>query len=106
MINELYELSRAMRECGVSETIYAQKYSEVSYKNCVCVSLIQGRICGISPVTSTQKAIVRNYVSTSNGGFPCVKLAPLYRITEKIVAQLIADCKRKPEALNDIAISK
>lgn len=106
MINELYELSRAMRECGVSETIYAQKYSEVSYKNCVCVSLIQGRICGISPVTSTQKAIVRNYVSTSNGGFPCVKLAPLYRITEKNVAQLIADCKRKPEALNDIAISK
>ena len=106
MINELYELSRAMRECGVSETIYAQKYSEVSYKNCVCVSLMQGRICGISPVTSTQKAIVRNYVSTSNGGFPCVKLAPLYRITEKNVTQLIADCKRKPEALNDIAISK
>lgn len=106
MINELYELSRAMRECGVSETIYAQKYSEVSYKNCACVSLMKGRICGISSVTSTQKAIIRNYTSTSNGGFPCVKLAPLYRITEKNVAQLIADCKRKPENLNDTSILK
>lgn len=103
MINELYELSRAMREYGVTETIYAQNYSEVSYKKCACVSMTQGRICGISPITSTQKAIVRNYTSTSNGGFPCVKLAPLYRVTEKDVIKVIAECKRKPENLNNDA---
>lgn len=103
MINELYELSRAIREYGVTETIYAQNYSEVSYKKCACVSMTQGRICGISPITSTQKAIVRNYTSTSNGGFPCVKLAPLYRVTEKDVIKLIAECKRKPENFNNDA---
>lgn len=106
MINELYELSKAMREHGVSEIIYAQNYNEVSYKNCACINLMQGTICKISPITSTQKAIIRNYTSTSNGGFPCVKLAPLYRITEKNVIKLITDCKKKPETLNHANISR
>lgn len=106
MINELYELSSAMREYGVSETIYAQNYNEVSYKKCACVSVKQGHICRISPITSTQKEIIRNYTLTSKGGFPCVKLAPLYRITEKDVIKLIADCKKKPEILNNTSISK
>lgn len=106
MINELYELSEAMRECGIHETVYAPNYSAVSYKNCVCISLMEGSICEISSITNAQKAIIRNYASTSNGGFPCVKLAPLYRITAKDVIQLIAACKRKPENLNDTVISK
>lgn len=106
MINELHELSRIMREYGVSETIYAQNYSEVSYKKCVCVSMQQGRICRISPITSTQKAVIRNRTETSNGGFPCVKLAPLYRITEKDVIKFITNCKRKPEILNNTSILK
>ena len=105
MINELYELAEAMEKHRIEGTTYAQNYNDVSYKECVCVCLSGGQVCDISPVTPTQKANIRNYTGTSIGGFPCVKLAPLYRITNKDIIQTIKSVRKQPELLDAPTLS-
>lgn len=100
MINELYELSQTMRRYHIGGRTFAQNYHEVSYKACVCVCMSKGHISRLSPITQTQKTNVRNYTETSSGGFPCVKLAPLYRVADKSVIQIINMAKKKPELLD------
>lgn len=100
MINELYELAQAMQNSHVLGDRYAQNYNEVSYKKCVCVCIADGHISKISSITQAQKANIRNYTETSSGGFPCVKLAPLYRIADKDTIQMIKKIKKKPELLD------
>lgn len=100
MINELYELSQAMQQCHVGGSAFAQNYHVMSYKECVYVSLLNGQISNISFVTKTQKDNMRNYTETSSGGFPCVKLAPLYFVADKAVIQLINEVKKKPQSLD------
>lgn len=89
MINELYELAQAMQKSHVLGDTYAQNYNEVSYKECIHVCIADGHISKISSITQAQKANIRNYTGTSNGGFPCVKLAPLYYIADKGTIQII-----------------
>lgn len=105
MINELYELAQAMQNLHVLGDRYAQNYNKVSYKKCVCVCIAGGHISGLSTIPQAQKANIYNYTDTSNGGFPCVKLVPLYRIADKNTIQIIKNAKRKPELLNDSALS-
>lgn len=82
MINELYELAQAMQNLDVLGGRHAQNYNEVSYTKCICVCIAGGHISGLSAIPQAQKANIYNYTDTSNGGFPCVKLAPLYRIAD------------------------
>lgn len=105
MINELYELAQAMQNLDILGDRHAQNYNEVSYTKCICACIESGHISGISAIPRVQKANIYNYTVTSNGGFPCVKLAPLYRIADKNTIQIIKTAKRKPELLNDSAIS-
>lgn len=106
MIDELYELAQAMQNSHILGDRNAQNYSEVSYKECVCVCIADGNISKISSITQVQKANIRNYTETSSGGFPCVKLAPLYRIADKNTIQIIKDVKRKPELLDASVLSR
>ena len=105
MINELYEVARAMQKSHVLVDTYAQNYNEVSYKEGICVCVADGHIRKISSISQEQKANIRNYTGTSNGGFPCVKLAPLYRIVDKNTIQMIKSVKRKPELLDAPTLS-
>lgn len=106
MINELYELSEAMKKCGVQEELYAQNYNDVSYKKCICATLSGGKVRELSPISSAQKTNIRNYTETSSGGFPCINLAPLYVVHDKELIQLIATVKRTPERMNSTVISR
>lgn len=103
MINELYRLSIAMQQHGIHGDIYAQNYNEVSYEKCICVSISHGKVCRISSISKEQKSVIRNYTETSNGGFPCVKLAPLFRVTDK---SFIESVREHPENIDDTIISR
>lgn len=74
-------------------------------RNVFCVCIAAGHIGKISSISQAQKANIRNYTGTSNGGFPCVKLAPLYRIADKNTIQIIKSVKRKPELLDAPTLS-
>ncbi len=105
MINELYELSKVMERYGVQEESYALNYNEVSYKECICVTLDSGEVLKLSQILNMQKAVIRNYTETSSGGFPCVKLAPLYFIHDKNLIQLISAMKKTTEKMDSETIS-
>ena len=106
MINELYELSNAMMQHGIHEKSYAMNYNDVSYKNCICITLSDGEVTEFFPISNSQKSVIRNYTETSSGGFPCMKLAPLYVTHDKNLMQLIAELKKSPEKIDSSAISK
>ena len=54
MINELYELSKVMERYGVQEESYALNYNEISYKECICVTLDSGEVLKLSQISNMQ----------------------------------------------------
>lgn len=95
MINELFELSRAMERAGISAQSWHRKYKpipNISEKSpCLRIVLSGGKITQISMVGKDLGACLRKYGS-NQGTFPCCNLAPLYRVTDE-------DVKKKLEQL-------
>lgn len=101
MINELYELSRAMEAAGIRGKVMAQNLSVLPNNRCFCVRLDQDHISSITEVPNEKKSEILKYGTTSGGAYPYVKLAPLYHVTDADIVKKINGLKKKPERISE-----
>lgn len=93
MINELYQLSVAMKQAGISVQNWHRKYKlipNVTEKApCIRLTVENGRILSIDSVPKELASSLRKYGS-NQGTFPCMNLVPLYRITDEQIKKAIS----------------
>lgn len=96
MLNELYELSLAMKRAGISVPVWHRKYTPIPKASnkapCIRIVLGCGHVISISSVAEEQAKTLRKYGS-NQGSFPCMNLAPLYRISDPQIKKQIAKLK-------------
>ena len=109
MINELYDLSRALDSVQIQTQNWHRKYKPIpNIRNntpCVCVTISDGKVIDLSQLDAKFDKILRKYGS-NQGSYPCMNLAPLYRIKDETVKAELADYIKHPERINDTAIQK
>lgn len=107
MINELYQLSNAMEKAEIQAQSWHRKYKPIpnirAKAPCIRISLCDGKVTGISEVDSELGAQLRKYGS-NQGSYPCMNLAPLYRVTDENIKKKISELL--PEELNDSEIER
>lgn len=93
MINELYQLSVAMKQAGISATNWHRKYKLIPNVNdkapCCKLTVDAGKLIGIDSLSTEQAALLRKY-GTNQGTFPCMNLVPLFRITDEKVKKTLS----------------
>ena len=101
MINELYKLSESRDEAGIRTQSWHRKYKPIpnirATAPCVRLVLAEGVITDFSEVSADLGAGLRKYGS-NQGSYPCMNLAPLYRVTEETIKKQLAaagetDCR-------------
>lgn len=94
MINELYQLTRALDQANIAAEHTYPKYKlipKVTQKApCVQLILENGRLYKIRNLTAEQAAEIRKY-GTNQGTFPAFNLAPLYRLTKESEKKRISE---------------
>ena len=107
MINELYQLSNAMEKAEIQAQSWHRKYKPIpnirAKAPCIRISLCDGKVTGISEVDSELGTQLRKYGS-NQGSYPCMNLAPLYRVTDENIKKKISEFL--PEELNDSEIER
>ena len=92
MINELYQLSQAMKRAGVETEAWHREYNllpKVSEQApCVQICLSDGCVREINFIQSDLAQNLRKY-GNNQGTFPGMNLLPLYRVTDEDVKQQI-----------------
>ena len=109
MINELYELARVLDDAQVKRQSWHPKYKPIPNirQNAPCVRIMVsgGKIADISSVSAELGKSIRKY-GDNQGTYPCMNLAPLYRITDESVKRELADLKKHPEKIDTACICK
>ena len=109
MINELYELARVLDDAQVKRQSWHPKYKPIPNirQNAPCVRIMVsgGKIADISSVSAELGKSIRKY-GDNQGTYPCMNLAPLYRITDESVKKELADLKKHPEKIDTACICK
>lgn len=109
MINELHELSDALDRAKIKPQNWHIKYNpipNISKKTpCVCITVSDGKVVSISQLDAKYSNILRKYGS-NKGTYPCMNLAPLYRITDESVKNELKDIIDHPEIIDDTYIRK
>lgn len=107
MINELYQLSKAMEKAGIQPQSWHRKYKPIPNIRptapCIRVSLRDGRVTGIFEVDKELGKELRKYGS-NQGTYPCMNLVPLYRVAEEEIKKSISELC--PEDLNEDGIER
>ena len=109
MINELYELSKVLHNEDIKTQSWHRKYQPIpnirSNAPCVCIEVSAGKVSDISSVDADRGKIQRKYGS-NQGSYPCMNLAPLYRITDDTMKKKIADLANHSEKIDDACITE
>lgn len=104
MINELHQLAKALSDAGVETQKWHKDYKLIPYikknKPCVCITCSRGKIVELSTVAENQGKNLRKYGSNNGMTYPCMNLAPLYRI-DKEADKMLNEIKKHPESLDD-----
>ncbi len=107
MINELYQLSKAMEQAGIQAQSWHRKYKPIpnirAKAPCIKICLYEGHVNSISEVDRELGAKLRKYGS-NQGTYPCMNLVPLYRVTDEDTKKKIS--KLCPEDLDETGIEK
>lgn len=94
MINELYQLTKAMEQANIVAEHTHPKYKPIPKvtKKAPCVQIIleNGQIYKIKSLTAEQASEIRKY-GTNQGTFPALNLAPLYRLTDELEKKKISE---------------
>lgn len=94
MINELYRLTKALEQSGITTEHTHPKYKLIPKvtKKAPCVHIVfdEGQIYKVQTVEAEQAAEIRKYGS-NQGTFPALNLAPLYRLTEEAEKKMVSD---------------
>lgn len=101
MINELSELSRAMKnlELNIFHSDYRAIPKITNQSPCIRLSIRDGKIEELSRVNKNFDKILRKY-GNNQGTFPCMNLKPLYRIMDIDAKKEIEDLISEPEKIN------
>lgn len=93
MINELYELSEALDKAGVQTQSWHRKYKPIPNIRvnapCVRILISEGTVMGLSTIKGALGMELRKF-GTNQGSYPCMNLAPLYRITDNTIKEKLA----------------
>lgn len=107
MINELFNLSTALD--SVQMQSWHRKYKPIPNirKDAPCVRIIvsTGKVIRLSMVDTALGRSLRKYGS-NQGSYPCMNLAPLYRITDESIRKELTDIDSHPEKIDDACITK
>lgn len=102
MINEVYPLSIAMQDAGITTVSWHPKYRPlpVIKKDAPCVRIVlSGNQIGyIECIDKSLGKRLRKYGTTSQGSFPAMNLAPLYRIDDELQKKEINRLFNAPES--------
>lgn len=100
MINELYSLSNAMERSGIQAQSWHRKYKPIpnirANAPCIRIVISAGKVIGLSSVQQELGMHLRKF-GTNQGSYPCMNLAPLYRITDDAIKEELE--KLRPEDL-------
>lgn len=109
MINELYQLAKALENAEIKTQSWYRKYIPIPNirKNapCIRITLSDGKVKSLDTVNGDLGKILRKYGS-NQGTYPCMNLAPLYRITDKQIIKSLNELKNHPEKLDDEKLSQ
>lgn len=109
MINELYGLSAALNRENIKTQNWYREYNPIPNitKNapCVCIQICEGKVTGLSFVAPETGKILRKY-GNSQGSYPCMNLAPLYKITGDAEKKKLTDLKKHPERIDEACIAE
>ena len=109
MINELYDLSEALKNARIQTQNWHRKYKPIpnisAKAPCVRITVSNGKVAHISEVDAAHGQLLRKYGS-NQGSYPCMNLAPLYRITDEAVKKELADVRSHPERIDLPCISR
>ena len=109
MINELFNLSAALERAQTHTQSWHRKYKSIPNIRedapCVRITVSDGKIICISLIDANMGRSLRKYGS-NQGSYPCMNLAPLYRVTDESVKKELADLSKHPEKIDDECIRK
>ncbi len=107
MINELSKLAETMEKAGVQAQSWHRKYKPIpnirANAPCIRILIHEGKVTGLSAVDEKVGGRLRKYGS-NQGSYPCMNLAPLYRITDDETKKKLSSLR--PEDLNAEKISE
>lgn len=105
MINELSKLAEAMEKSGIQAQNWHRKYKLIrniqAKAPCIRILIDEGSVLELSSIDKTVGAGLRKYGS-NQGTYPCMNLAPLYRITDSEVNKKLSSLH--PEDLDESKI--
>ena len=109
MINELYELSKALSDANLQLQSWHRKYIPIPNikpnSPCIRILISNGKVIDLSYVNEQLGSILRKY-GTNQGSYPCMNLAPLYRITDEGVKKELSLLMMYPERINDESLNQ
>ena len=100
MLNELYQLSLAIREAGINTDSWYPEYKTIPAINtkapCVRIVLSGDKVASLESVSADMGKYIRKFgKGTSGGSFPAMNLSPLYRIEDTAVQKQLSALKGK-----------
>lgn len=109
MINELHNLSSALANARIQTQSWHENYIELPNIRpdapCICITVSDGKVVQISSIEKELGQNLRKYGS-NKGTYPCMNLAPLYRITDEAVKKALADLGKHPEKIDGACIRR
>lgn len=109
MINELYDLSEALKTAQIQTQNWHREYIPIPNISrdapCVRITVSDGKVVRISEVDIAHSRILRKYGS-NQGSYPCMNLASLYRVTDENIKKEITDIRVHPERIDISCISR
>lgn len=108
MINELYKLAKAMDEAGIQAQRWHVNFKPIPKitKKAPCVRIVtfNGEVEELSSVPKELSVGLRRY-GNNQGFYPCMNLAPLYRITDETIKKSLAALRAEdmgPDKISEI----
>lgn len=107
MINELYQLSKAMDNAEVQAQRWYRKYQLIPNIRpnapCVRISIFNGQVVELSSVSEELGKGLRKF-GDKQGSYPCMNLMPLYRITDASIKKSLKALK--PEDIDPAKLAE
>lgn len=93
MINETNQLAAALQEAQISAAAWDRRYGPIAKIKpkapCLRILLNDAQVVGIDSVPAENERNIRRF-GNNQGSFPAMNLAPLYRVADAEVQQVIA----------------
>ena len=109
MINELYDLSEALKNARIQTQNWHRKYKPIpnisAKAPCVRITVSNGKVVRITEVDAAHGQFLRKYGS-NQGSYPCMNLVALYRITDEATKKELTDIREHPERIDELCISR